>query len=904
MAIGASNPFNVMTLNGRGEPGQQSLVDSSLVDVPEDKSSYSEEGIRRTELEDGSVLIDLSPQRVIKRNENFDANLANELDDSTLQSIASELLEGIGRDDQSRQEWLANYKLGIDLLGLKLKSPNTDISTPTGGISNVDHPLLLQSVLFFQAMARGELLPATGPVKIRDDRPPAPPAPPMMPPIPPGLPPLPGGDGMGAPPPPMPAGPPQMGQTPPVLPPAGGPAPMMPPQQLGPGGPEGGQPPMMPPPMPLPPPPLSRDDLATAFEDDMNHYLTSTAKEYYPDTDQMLFLIGFGGLGIKKVYNCPLRRRPVSESVPVEDFIVSDASSDLSNASRITHSISMRPSVLKRMQLLGQYRMVDLGAPTNPDGPNAVDQVKADISGIQINNTDPRDADYELYETLCELDIPGYEHEDKKGKVTGLRLPYRVVIERETQTILEIRRNWKEDDPLCMPREYYVDFYYDKAFGFYGFGLLNILGNTTKALTAVWREFIDNGMFANFPGIIYNKGAGRQLQNNWRIPPGGGIGLDAGLQSIRDAVMPLPYKDLGPVFAQFINSVQEMGQQIGGVANTAVGEGKQDAPVGTTLALIEQQTKPIGAVLKRLHASVSKEFALLKERFKEDPSAFWRFNRRPAHEWSKEEFVRALNDYDLVPVSDPNNPTSMHRAAKAQALVQMSLSMPGITDPKKIFLRTAKSIEIDNPEELLMPPPPPGAQPQPDPTKALEMQTKMQLEGIKQQSSRAKGEADHQIKMLDLQDRQRERDNKIRVAEIERDTEQLRLAQTVAIHADQTEAAERAMHYKFAESEVKRQSEQELEQMRTMREMEDGDISHAMDLHKHHTKLSAEEQRLQRQQDIEERRAERQRVQKEAAEERKHARTLQLEKERQAHAVRLAKMKPKPKPAAKKAKKK
>lgn len=894
MAIGATNPFNVMSLNGRGQPQPQKL-DAALVDVPEDASSYNEDGVRKTELDDGSVLLDFNPEAQVEKSDKFDANLANELSPDILSKISNELLDGIRRDDQSRQEWLANYKIGIDLLGLKVKQPNSDISAPTGGISNVDHPLLLQAVLFFQAMARGELLPASGPVKIRDDRP-APPPLPMMPPPPPMPPvnPLSGGDG--APPPTAGApnaGPPSGGMTPPVSPPFGGPAPI-------PGGPmpQGMMPPTPLGPMPFagPPPEMPRDGLADAFEKDFNHYLTTTATEYYPDTDQMLFLIGFGGLGIKKVYNCPLRRRPVSESVPVEDFIVSDALSDLSNASRITHAISMRPSVLRRMQLLGQYRNVELGQPTGGDQQvNQVQQAKADVSGVDTNNTDPEDADYELYECYCELDIPGYEHKDKNKKVTGLKVPYRVVIERESETILEIRRNWKEGDPLCMPKEYFVDFYYDKAFGFYGIGLLNILGNTTKALTAVWREFIDGGMFANFPGFIYNKGAGRQMQNNWRIPPGGGIGLDTGLQSIRDAVMPVPYKDQGPVFTQFIASVEAIGQQLGGTANTAVGEGKQDAPVGTTLALLEQQTKPIGAVIKRLYASQSKEFTLLKERFKEDPGAFWRFNPRPAKEWSREEFVRALNDYDLVPVADPNNPTSMHRAAKAQALVQYQAAAPGLLDPKKVFLRVAKQIDIDEADDLLMPPPPPGAQPQPDPTKMAEINAKMQVEGIKAKGTEAKMSADIQLKMAELQDRAAERANKLKVALVEQQTEQVRLAQTLAIHADKTEAAERALQYKFAETESSREHERELEELRRAGDTEETDISRAMDMHREELGATREEQRAMREQEL-----------AREAEERAHQRQLELHARKEQTAIKLAKMKPKPKPAAakKKAKKK
>jgi len=652
---------------------------------------------------DGTVRVDFGKDTIAPANTGFYKNLAETIDEGELDRIANELIEDIDSDIRSRTEWMEIRRRGIELLGFKIEDPRTDIGTssaPLEGMSSIRHPLLAEAVLRFQANARGELLPATGPVKVRSDMP-------------------------------------------------------MPP--------DGAQ----------PDPYQNAEDLSDALEIDFNHYLTVTCPEYYPDTDRMLFSVGFGGIGFKKIYNCPIRRRPVSESVDASDLIVSNSATDLKNSGRITHRIKMRPSILKRMQLVGAYRDADLLLSSQPLTVTPTEKAIGEVQGIKQQNTIGRvnNQDQELYETYCELDIDGMEHKEG-GKVSGLRLPYKVTIHVASRQILEVRRNWLKGDKMYMPREYFVDYQFIPAFGFYPLGLVHILGNTTNTLTAAWREMIDNGMFSNFPGFIYAKQAGRQLSNQFRVPPGGGVGLDTGGGRLQDAVMPLPYKDVSVAFSSFIQHVEEYGQKLGSTAETNIGEGKQEVPVGTTLAMIEQATKLMDAVHKRLHAAQSKEFQLLKDRFAEDPEAFWRFNKFPAFPWEKEQFVNALNNYAVVPVADPNNPTSLHRLAKASAIKMLQQASPTLYDPMAVDKRIMRIAGVD-PEGLFLSQPAPTP---PDP----------RLEAIN-----AKREAQGQT----AQDKAQDRASRERIEAMKIELERMQLQQEAIIHASDAQREDVAQQH-------------------------------------------------------------------------------------------------------------
>lgn len=627
------------------------------------------------EMDDGGVTIDFSPNiggRDPTGSRAHNANLAEYIQEGELGRIAEDLLLGIQQDDTSRSDWLETRAKGIRLLGLKMEDPKSgaDSSIAIEGQSTVRHPLLLEAVLRFQANARGEMLPASGPVKVSD--------------------------------------------------------------KLKEDG--------------------TNDALAEALEEDLNYYLTTTATEYYPDTDRLLFYVGFGGCGFKKVYFCPIRQRPVSESIDAKDLIVSDAATDMRNARRVTHQIVMRPSVLKRMQIAGAYRDVALGLP-NPSSLNAVDQEIANTQGIEpATALLDEDRDYTIYECYCELNISGFE--DKKGgKPTGLALPYRVVIDKDSRKILEVRRNWREDDKSKLAKICFVKYSYVHGLGFYDIGLVHILGNTTNALTAAWREMLDAGMYANFPGFIYRKGAGRQNTVDFRVPPGGGVPFDTQDKPIGDSIMPLPYKDIGPAFAQFIDGIATTGQRVGGTAEVSIGEGKQDAPVGTTLALIEQATKVEGAVHKRLHAAQAEEFQLLKECFRENPESFVR-SSKGTMQWDAQKFVAALEDASIVPMADPNTPSHMHRLMKAQGLVQLDKAYPGKMNQDEVVQRVLTMMGVDDAEGLMANGPPP---PNPEVMKGM---AELSLKAKDQQADAENAQAEIALKAKDMQIKQQSADRK------------------------------------------------------------------------------------------------------------------------------------------------
>jgi hypothetical protein len=480
---------------------------------------------------------------------------------------------------------------------------------------------------------------------------------------------------------------------------------------------------------------LETDQLANSLQRDLNHYLTAVATEYYPDTDRMLLMLGFGGTAFKKVYFCPLRNRPVSETVDADDLIVNNAATDLANAKRITHRIYMRPSVVKRMQILGVYKDVSLSTPSQPTLDSLQREEKSQ-QGLSPEASSPEDRDREIYECYCELDIKGFEH-THKGKVTGLEIPYRVTIDVTTKEILSIVRNYREDDAvLPEARKVFTKYTFVPGVGFYDIGLLHILGNTTNAITAAWRELLDAGMYSNFPGFLMADTGARQNTNIFRVPPGGGALVKTGGLPINQAIMPLPYQPPSQALMMLVSNMAETGQRIGGTSEQQVGEGKIDAPVGTTLAVIEQATKVMNAVHKRLHAAQAEEFRLLCDVFRDHPESFWQRGCRTNTQWDEYTFNKALDNCELVPQADPNTSSAAQRMMKVMALKELAAANPSMYDPIAIDTAALQAMGWSNPSQFFAPP---SAQAKPPP----ELQKAMADIQIKKQEADAKSkEAD------------------------------------------------------------------------------------------------------------------------------------------------------------------
>lgn len=509
---------------------------------------------------------------------------------------------------------------------------------------------------------------------------------------------------------------------------------------------------------------LATDPLANALQKDLNYYLTTTASEYYPDTRYMLWWTGLSSGTFKKVYRCPLRKRPVSEYVDGSDLIVPASATDLKNASRVTHEVKMARDILRAMQLEGVYRDVTLTDPITSQA-NPVAAKIAAIAGKAVTPQRIEDQEYTIFECYCKLDLRGYRHE-KDGEETGLPLPYRVTIDETSRQILEIRRNWdpehddEEEGAYRPPLIPFVLFPYSTGISrIYGCGLGQMLGNMASALTALLRISIDNGMMSNYPGLLKAKGTGRQIQNKISVPPGGVAEIDTGGLPIQQAVMGMPFKDVSSNVVNLIEQTRGVAQRLGGTADLPVGEGKQDAPVGTTLAMIEQATKVEGSVHKALHAAQSEEFRLLTKLFKADPEALWRGNRRPALGNARddaaraariEKFRQALANCDIQPMADPNVPSDMHRNLMATGLKQSTAGNPAYDAVKvdRFVFRQMFKMSDEDFNSLLAPPM--AAQPNPlmelEARKVAVLEQRVQIDAAKVDMAGRNAEADRALK--------------------------------------------------------------------------------------------------------------------------------------------------------------
>jgi len=505
--------------------------------------------------------------------------------------------------------------------------------------------------------------------------------------------------------------------------------------------------------------PIEIQRLADAFEADFNYFLTDVAKEYYPDTSRMLMHQAFCGLGYKKVYRCPIRRRPVSESVLAPDLIVSEEATDLDSALRVTHRIDMLKGTLRRMQIVGQYADVDIGMPNtvNQFGLSAQMKIRESDGLVPVNLGRPQDAPYEILEVDTDIDIDEHMIDGYWERKTpdGLPLPYKVTVERGSQRVLGLWRNWRPEDALCLKRNMYVKFGMIPGLGFHDWGFLQLLGNQTRALRAIWRLLIDCGMLSNFPGGIKNKNI-RTMTNEIMPAPGEFVDVDAPLSAdLTKQFVPMPYKDVSAPLVQFQDMIKQESQQLAGMAMMETGEGRTNIPVGTIMAFVEDKVQVMAEVYKRNHHSQKEEFHKIRELFAENPQDLWVLTRdRPTdadadrHQWERSEEFMALA---LRPASDPNVPSRIHRLMVDNVLAMIAQQAPQVMNIQAVLSDIVTDIGKDPARYVIQEQPQQPEQP-PDPrleVAKMNNETKQQQIQSQEKINESKGQVEREKMSLE-----------------------------------------------------------------------------------------------------------------------------------------------------------
>jgi len=551
----------------------------------------------------GGMEIEIDPDRM--EDDEFNTNLAEELDDADLAQLASDLMEGYEGDLSARKDWLDTYVEGLELLGLKLE----DRSEPWEGACNVFHPLMTESLVKFQAETMTETFPAAGPVKT---------------------------------------------------------------QIIGKETKE-------------------TVEAAARVQENMNFQLTEKMVEYRPEHERMLWGLGLAGNAFKKVYYDPNLERQVALFVPAEDIVVPYGASSLETAERVTHVMRKTANELRKLQVAGFYRDVDLGEPSHEL--EEVEKKIAEKMGFDAT-TDNR---FKILEMHVDLDLEGYEDTDKEGDPTGIARPYVITIERSTNTILAIRRNWNQDDDTKRKRQHFVHYGYVPGFGFYCFGLIHLIGAFAKSGTMILRQLVDAGTLSNLPGGFKTRGL-RIKGDDTPISPAEFRDVDVPSGSIRDNILPLPYKEPSQVLNMLMNQIIEEGRRFASAADLKVSDMSAQAPVGTTLAILERTLKVMSAVQSRIHYAMKQEFKLLKNIIKDYTPADYSYDPSTGTRDAKRE------DYDLVeviPVSDPNAATMSQKVVQYQAVMQLAQANPDIYDLPELNRQMLEVLGVKNINKLI-----------------------------------------------------------------------------------------------------------------------------------------------------------------------------------------------------------
>ena len=454
---------------------------------------------------------------------------------------------------------------------------------------------------------------------------------------------------------------------------------------------------------------IETESQAERVQEFMNYYIMNVMKEYDPELDMLLFYLPLAGSAFKKVYFDFVTNKAVSKFIPPEDLIVPYEASDMSSAERITHAISMSLNEVKKQQISGFYANVEIPENNYTDENSEIEDTIDEIQGISPSYKEDRNRT--IYEIHTVLDIEGFEDKDANGMPTGLKLPYIITIDESTETVLAIRRNFIEGDPLKNKINYFVQYKFLPGLGFYGLGLSHMIGGLSKASTSILRQLIDAGTLANLPAGFKARGM-RIRDEDEPLQPGEFRDIDTTGGSLRENLIPLPVKEPSNVLMQLLGLLVDSGKRFAAIADMNVGDMNQAMPVGTTVALLERGTKVMSAIHKRLHYAQKIEFDLLAKVFSEYlPPSYPFTNGTAPNEIKQQDFDGRI---DIIPVSDPNIFSQSQRITLAQELLQMVMSNPEIHGQQGIYeayKRMYAALGVDNVESLI--PPPPDTTPQP-----------------------------------------------------------------------------------------------------------------------------------------------------------------------------------------------
>ena len=548
---------------------------------------------------------DLELSIVPGKDDEFNENLADTLDEDDIMSMAGDLAGDIEQDKNSRKDWEKAYTEGLKLLGLQYE----ERTEPWNGASGVFHPMITEAVVRFQSETITETFPAQGPVRTKI---------------------------------------------------------------LGKETPE-------------------KQEAAVRVQEDMNYELTEVMREFRPEHERMLWSLPATGSAFKKVYYDPNIGRQVSIFIPAEDIILPYGTTDLDTCYRLTHVMRKTKNEIIKLQQAGFYRDIEL-----PDPSKDQDNIKK-AKDKETGFSDLNDDRYTLYECHVDLVLKGDELKDDDGEPTGITRPYVVTLIKGTNDVLAIRRNWEQEDPLELKRQHFVHYQYIPGFGAYGFGLFHLIGGYAKSATSLMRQLIDAGTLSNLPGGLKSRGM-RIKGDDTPIAPGEWRDVDIGSGALRDSILPLPYKEPSMVLAGLMDKIVEEGRRFAATADMKVSDMSAQAPVGTTLALLERQLKVMSAVQARLHYTFKQELRLL--------AAIIRDYTDPSYDYDPIDAPRKAKaaDYDhvdIIPVSDPNAATMSQRVVQYQAVIQMAQMAPDIYDLPQLHRQMLAVLGIKDADKLV-----------------------------------------------------------------------------------------------------------------------------------------------------------------------------------------------------------